>query len=82
MTCVSYFITFLILTKSNIICYTYTYVYFYRRTSLKEEGSQLVSNTNQLKLEAADGKKYRAKAVEMNLQKGEFVIYLYESVND
>jgi hypothetical protein len=25
---------------------------------LKKEGSQLVSNTNQLKMEAADGKKY------------------------
>jgi len=28
------------------------------KNKLKEEGSQLVSNTNQLKLEAADGKKY------------------------
>ena len=28
------------------------------KNKLKDEGSQLVSNTNQLKLEAADGKKY------------------------
>ena len=28
------------------------------KNKLKAEGSQLVSNTNQLKLEAADGKKY------------------------
>ena len=28
------------------------------KNKLKEEGSQLVSNTNQLKLKAADGKKY------------------------
>jgi len=28
------------------------------KNKLKSEGSQLVSNTNQLKLEAADGKKY------------------------
>lgn len=30
------------------------------KNKLKEEGSELVSNTNQLKLEAADGKKYLA----------------------
>jgi hypothetical protein len=28
------------------------------KNKLKEEGSELVSNTNQLKMEAADGKKY------------------------
>jgi hypothetical protein len=28
------------------------------KVSLSKEGSQLVSNTNQLKMEAADGKKY------------------------
>ena len=39
----------------------YTKVRNYRKwlkNKLKDEGSQLVSNTNQLKLEAADGKKY------------------------
>jgi hypothetical protein len=34
------------------------------KTKLKKEGSQLVSNTNQLKIEAADGKKYLTDAAD------------------
>ena len=39
--------------------YTKTRNYWkWLKTKLKEEGSELVSNTNQLKITAADGKKY------------------------
>ena len=36
----------------------------YLKAQLKKEGSQLVSNTNQLKLQAADGKKYNSDVLD------------------
>ena len=38
----------------------------YLKTKLKKEGSQLVSGTNQLKLTAADGKKYNSDALDFD----------------
>lgn len=39
----------------------------YLKTKLKKEGSQLVSATNQLKMTAADGKRYRTDALDSEM---------------
>lgn len=54
-----------VLTDQND--YTKTRNYWkYLKAKLKKEGSQLVSNTTQLKLTAADGKKYKSDMLDYN----------------
>lgn len=49
--------------------YTKTRNYWkWLKNKLNQEGSELVSNTNQLKLIAADGKRYKTDVIDMSPQ--------------